>query len=57
MIEFTNPSHPRFDDLYQGLSDEEYEKMPVGESLKMVRERVENFWNDEVMPNLQNMGG
>lgn len=31
--------------------------MPVGESLKMVRERVEKYWKEEILPTLSKMGG
>lgn len=31
--------------------------MPTGESLKMVRERIENYWKDQILPTLKNMGG
>lgn len=57
MINFDHPDHPRFDELYEGLAQEDYEKMPVGESLKMVRERVEKYWQEEIFPTLKDMGG
>ena len=31
--------------------------MPVGESLKMVKERVKGYWEDEILPTLKDMGG
>ena len=57
MIEYDHPDHPRFDELYGGLTPEEYHEMPVGESLKMVRERVESYWKDEILPTFKEMGG
>ena len=57
MINFDHPDHPRFDELYEGLAQEDYENMPVGESLKMVRERVEKYWQEEIFPTLKDMGG
>ena len=49
-IDFEHPKHPRFEDMYSGLSSEEQKQLPIGESLKMVRERVEPYWNDVIMP-------
>ena len=49
-IDFEDPKHPRFEDMYSGLSSEEQKQLPIGESLKMVRERVEPYWNDVIMP-------
>lgn len=57
LIDFAHPDHPRFDDLYGGLSEDEYKEMPVGESLKMVRERVEDYWKDQILPTFENLGG
>ena len=48
--------HPRFDDLYKDMSDEDYKDMPRGESLKMVRERVTPYWEDVIKPTLENVG-
>ena len=31
--------------------------MPLGESLKMVRERVESYWKDQILPTFEYMGG
>ena len=45
-ITFDHPDHPRFDPLYRHLSPSEHKNMPVGESLKMVRERVEAYWKE-----------
>ena len=43
--------------MYAGLSEDEYKEMPKGESLKMVRERVEKHWQEEIFPTLKEMGG
>lgn len=56
-INFDHPDHPRFDELYHGLSMEDYKDMPVGESLKMTRERVAKYWRDQIFPTLKNFGG
>lgn len=56
-INFDHPDHPRFDELYHGLPSEDYENMPVGESLKMTRERVVRYWKEEIFPTLKNYGG
>jgi bisphosphoglycerate-dependent phosphoglycerate mutase len=44
--------HPRFDDLYKDIHEEDYKDMPRGESLKMVRERVTPYWNEIIKPTL-----
>lgn len=56
-IDYDHPDHPRFDELYKGLSEEDYKQMPVGESLKMVRQRVKSYWKEQIFPTLENMGG
>lgn len=30
--------------------------MPMGESLKMVRERVTPYWRDEIIPQVEELG-
>lgn len=54
-IDYEDGEHPRFDKLYQDLSEKEYQSMPCGESLEMVRERVESYWNNEIFPQLKNV--
>jgi 2,3-bisphosphoglycerate-dependent phosphoglycerate mutase len=49
--------HPRFDDLYKDLKEEDYKDMPRGESLKMVRERVTPYWEDVIKPTLSSVEG
>lgn len=41
MINFYHKDHPRFDKLYADLPYKEHLQMPMGESLEMVRHRVE----------------
>lgn len=52
-MEFDDELHPRFDDMYKNLTDEEHQQLPKGESLKMVRERVEPYWNEVIMPKIR----
>lgn len=54
-IDFEDAAHPRFDKLYDDVPDEDYKEMPCGESLKMVKERVEYFWKNEVLPTLHSV--
>lgn len=51
-IKYEDADHPRFDKIYQDLSDEEHKQMPCGESLEMVSKRVESFWKNEIFPKL-----
>jgi len=55
MIDFFHKDHPRFDDLYSHLSENEQSKMPMGESLQMVRYRVEKYWLKQILPSLANV--
>lgn len=54
-ITYDDAEHPRFDKLYKEIPDEEYEQMPCGESLEMVKERISTFWNDEIFPKLNDV--
>jgi len=38
------------------MEESQHKQMPCGESLKMVRERVTPYWNDEIVPTLEKMG-
>ena len=54
-IDFEDKQHPRFDKVYADLSEEEYKEMPCGESLEMVRQRVESYWKREIFPKLESV--
>lgn len=47
--------HPRFDKLYESYAESEHQQMPRGESLKMVRERITPYWQEEVCNTLRNL--
>ena len=49
--------HPRFDEMYAGMSETDYKAMPMGESLEMVRARVEPYWKEQILPTLKNLRG
>ena len=54
-IEYDSPNHPRFDPMYAHLSEAEYKQMPKGESLELVRARVEPFWREQILPTMQHL--
>lgn len=56
-IDFDHEMHPRFEDMYKHLPHDDHKQMPKGESLKMVRERIEPFWKDQIFPTFKNFGG
>lgn len=56
MITYEDQMHPRFDDNHKELDESEHKVMPVGESLKMVRERIEPYWREQIIPKLMTQG-
>lgn len=48
-IAFEDEKHPRFDPLYADVLEAEYRRMPLGESLKMVRDRITPYWNKDII--------
>lgn len=57
MIDYSDAVHPRFDKMYASLPEEDHKSMPKGESLEMVRERIEPYWNEQILPTLKTMKG
>jgi len=51
-VDYNHPDHPRFDDLYKDLSEDQHKAMPMGESLKMVINRVGPYFNKDVFESL-----
>lgn len=45
-----SPDHPKFDDKYTGVDPS---RLPAVESLKLTRERAEEFWNEKVLPEIK----
>ncbi len=51
-LEASDPRHPRFDPRYLHLSDDQ---IPASESLEDTYQRVQPWWNEQVLPRL--LGG
>ena len=41
--------------MYKNMSSKEHEKMPKGESLKMVKERIQPYWTEQILPSLKSL--
>lgn len=54
-VDYNDPEHPRFNELYSHLDEEQHKAMPKGESLKMVINRVAPYWNEEVVESLKSL--
>jgi len=48
-IGFEDQKHPRFDPLYSDVHEAEHQGMPLGESLRMVRDRITPYWNKDII--------
>jgi 2,3-bisphosphoglycerate-dependent phosphoglycerate mutase len=46
-----DPDHPRFDRRYAGIDPQH---LPVGESLRIHRERVLACWREAILPRVMN---
>lgn len=57
MLSYNDKSHPRFDPMYSHMPLEDHAVMPCGESLELVRKRVEPYWHEQILPTLKGMKG
>ena len=56
MLSVEDDIHPRFDKLYSHLTEKELRMLPAGESLEMVAQRVNPYWQDQIIPHLKSLG-
>ena len=56
MLSWADEMHPRHDELYADLADAELRRLPMGESLEMVNQRVAPYWHEQIVPHLQSLG-
>ena len=51
-LDYDDKDHPRFDPMYATMADEVHKQMPNGESLGAVRDRVQTYWHEQILPTM-----